>query len=268
MSDVKGTSPKSGTALPPADIPTLGVGGRRSEESPLSRLTVEFCGEVYPLTETMTFSVGREGDLVIDEDNAYLHRRLIEFRHEQGFWWIANVGSRLSITISGGAGTLQSWIGPGSRLPVVLPRAAVLFTAGETTYELDVVCDLPAFENVRESPLSFGDETLGAVELTSSQFKLILALAESTLRRAGTGSSDLPTNAKAAERLGWSITTFNRKLDNVCDKFSRAGVKGLRGGSGQLATNRRSRLVEYTVAARVVRPEHLTLLEDDAEDSA
>lgn len=226
-------------------------------------LVVEFCGEEYSLREEMTFAAGRDADLVIDEDNAYLHRRLVEFSHDHGFWWIANVGSRLSVTVSGGAGALQSWLGPGSRMPIVLPALTVLFTAGETTYEIGVRSELPAFETV-DDPRSeiVGEATLGAVELTPSQFRLILALAEPTLRRVGTGASEMPTNARTAERLEWSITTFNRKLDNVCDKFSRAGVKGLRGGAGQLATNRRSRLVEYAVAAKIVRAEHLAMLDE------
>jgi hypothetical protein len=73
----------------------------------------------------------------------------------------------------------------------------------------------------------------------------------------------LPTNAAASTRLGWSLTTFNRKLDNVCDKYARAGVKGLHGHPGQLATNRRARLVEYVVAAKIVRADHLPLLEEE-----
>ena len=98
------------------------------------------------------------------------------------------------------------------------------------------------------------------------QFRLILALAEPTLRRAGSGSSAIPSNAAAARRLDWKPTTFNRKLDNVCEKFARAGVQGLRGDSGKLATSRRARLVEYATAARIVRPEHLVLL-DQPEDA-
>ncbi|KAA1374687.1 FHA domain-containing protein [Aeromicrobium fastidiosum] len=235
----------------------------------MTGLVVEFCGEEHLLAAGTSFAAGREADLVIDEDNVFLHRKLVEFTHDQGFWWITNVGSRLSITVSGGAGTLQSWIGPGVRLPIVLPAISVLFTAGDTTYEIGVRTDLPVFETVAD-PMSsaVGEATLGAVDLTPSQFRLVLGLAENTLRRAGTGASDVPSNATIAARLGWSITTFNRKLDNVCDKFSRAGVKGLRGGSGQLATQRRARLVEYAVAARLVRPEHLPLLDDTTEDSA
>ncbi|MFT4287312.1 hypothetical protein [Nocardioides sp.] len=225
-------------------------------------LVVEFCGEEYRVDRTRRFSVGREADLVVDDDNAFLHRRIVELFWDNGFWWIANVGSRLSVTVSGEAGTLQSWLGPGSRLPMVLPALAVLFTAGGTTYELTVSSAEAAFMQVlEEAAEATVGRTLGHVELTPSQFRLLLALAENTLRRAGTGPSDIPTNVAAARRLGWSATTFNRKLDNVCDKYARAGVKGLRGAAGSLATGRRARLVEYVVAARIVRPHHLPLLD-------
>ena len=231
----------------------------------MSGLVVEFCGEEFRVDAGNTFTIGRDADLVVDDDNAFLHRKLVELSHENGFWWIANVGTRLSVTISGEAGTLQSWVGPGSRLPVVLPTVAILFTAGETTYEVNVTADVPTFEVTDPSHGAPGEMTLGTVDLTASQFKLVLALAEPTLRRVGSGASSLPTNAAAAQRLGWSMTTFNRKLDNVCDKFSRSGVKGLRGDASKLATNRRARLVEYAVAAKIVRGEHLPMLDTPPE---
>ncbi len=232
----------------------------------MTALTVDFCGEIEVLEPGARLTIGREADLVVDADNPFLHRRLAEITYESGLWWIANVGSRLSMTVTGAAGTLQSWVGPGARVPIVLPDVSVLFTAGETTYELvlhqeGAVFDARATANDDQDGL-----TLGSVELTPSQFRLLLALCEPTLRRSGTGPSTLPSNAAAAERLGWSMTTFNRKLDNVCDKFSRAGVKGLRGSSTQLATNRRARLVEYAVAARVVEPSHLALLDEPTSE--
>lgn len=223
-------------------------------------LIVDYCDEKTELAPGQVLTIGRDADLVVD-DNPYLHRRLIELSFDGGFWWVSNVGNRLSVTVSGGAGSLQSLIGPGSRVPIVLPELAVLFTAGETTYEVEIQCGLPAFAPPASSFDVDGTLTLGAVTLTSSQFRLVLALAEHMLKRVGSGPSELPTNARAAERLGWSLTTFNRKLDNVCDKFSRAGVKGLRGQAHRLATQRRVRLVEYTVAARIVRAEHLPLLD-------
>lgn len=243
----------------PSERPHLGKARRVTGE-----LTVEYCGEEYSLSGHDSFTIGRDADLVVD-DNAYLHRRLAEFSFADGFWWVANVGSRLSLTVSGEAGTLHAVLAPGTRVPIVLPSIALLFTAGQTTYEVNVRADVPTFSSVVAPPDGGAtDMTLGTVNLTSSQFLLVLALCENALRRVGSGAIDLPTNAQAAERLGWPLTRFNRKLDNVCDKFDRAGVQGLRGGRGNNATQRRARLVEYAVTARIVRPEHLPLLDDGA----
>jgi len=230
-------------------------------------LIVDYCGEQYRTTPGDRFVIGREGDLSVDDDNAFLHRRMVELVHADGLWWVVNVGSRLAVTVSGEVGTLHAVIGPGSKLPIVLPSVALLFTAGTTTYEVTVSCTDAPFglgpEPVDTRATLVGTATLGAVTLTDSQLLLIIALAENQLRRVGSGPSELPSNAAAAARLGWAITTFNRKLDNVCDKFDRAGVKGLRGGPTQHAMQRRARLVEYAIAARVVRPDHLRLLDAD-----
>ena len=102
---------------------------------------------------------------------------------------------------------------------------------------------------------------------TESQKLLILSLAEPVLRGRGSTAS-IPTSADAAKRLGWSITRFNRKLDNVCEKLSRHGVRGLRGGQQHLAVNRRARLVEHSVASRLVVAADLELLEKNAEEVA
>src|SRR4029078_11088803 len=72
-----------------------------------------------------------------------------------------------------------------------------------------------------------GGETiaLGDLMLTDEQRLLLLALAEGTLRDPHQ-REDLPTNRAVARRLGWSITKFIRKLDNLCDRFTRLGVGG------------------------------------------
>ena len=97
--------------------------------------------------------------------------------------------------------------------------------------------------------------------LTESQFALVLALAEPLLRGGAGGRTEIPSSAEAARRLGWALTRFNRKLDNVCQKLARSGVRGLHGGPGSLASGRRARLVEYAVASRLVTREHLYLLD-------
>jgi len=108
-----------------------------------------------------------------------------------------------------------------------------------------------------------GATTIGPIELTNSQLLLVLALSEPVLTGRGTTSS-IPSSQNAADRLGWPITRFNRKLDHVCDRLTRYGVRGLHGGPEKLAVNRRARLVEHAVATRLVTPDMLYRLEDPA----
>ena len=82
------------------------------------------------------------------------------------------------------------------------------------------------------------------------------------LRRGPGGKGQIPSSNQAAERLGWTLTKFNRKLDNVCEKLARIGVSGLVGASGQSASSRRVRLVEYAVATRLITDADLVLLDD------
>jgi hypothetical protein len=221
---------------------------------------VEFCGEWTKLDPDRVFTIGRDGDLQID-DNPYLHRHFLQLSNVDGLWWLANTGSRLSATVCDVAGSVQAWLAPGARLPLVFAETTVLFTAGPTTYEVTLVGDEPTFSPSEVGRAESGETTIGPVVLTDSQKALIVALAEPLLRRDGTGTSAIPSSKQAADRLGWELTRFNRKLDNVCDKLARRGVRGLRGGPGQLAVNRRARLVEHAVASRLVTHSDLALLE-------
>ncbi|MBD3941321.1 hypothetical protein IF188_06360 [Microbacterium sp. NEAU-LLC] len=226
------------------------------------RLNVEFAGEEYSVAPGEVFTVGREGDLAID-DNLFLHRNFLTIRNVEGLWLLSNVGTRLSATVTDTGGRVQAWLAPGARLPLVFAATTVIFSAGPTTYELTIHAAEPTF---RETQPTYPDDddglsTIGDVPMTHSQRVMILALAEPVLRREGTGMSELPTSAQAAERLGWTLTRFNRKLDNVCDKLDRAGVPGLRGGVRSYATNRRVRLVEHAIAARMVTRDDLPLLD-------
>src|SRR4051794_39725807 len=95
---------------------------------------VEFCGEVYRLSDTHPFRVGREGDLALD-DNPYLHRNFLAVTRRDGLWWLDNVGSRISATVSDADGRLQAWVAPGAAIPLVVAHTLVRFTAGPTMYE-------------------------------------------------------------------------------------------------------------------------------------
>ncbi|WP_292727455.1 hypothetical protein [Microbacterium sp. UBA837] len=227
-------------------------------------VAVEYCGEWFTVPEGAQFTIGREGDLSVD-DNPFLHRKLLRIRAFEGIWLLENVGARLAVTVTDRAGRLQSWLAPGGRLPLVFGRTTVVFTAGPTTYEVALHVAEPMFVETQRTA-GEGTTTIGDVTFTLSQRQLIVALAEPLLAREGSGMGEIPTSAKAAARLGWNITRFNRKLDNVCDKLDRAGVQGLRGGVRSYATNRRIRLVEYALAARLVTRADLALLDLEADE--
>jgi len=228
-------------------------------------ITVEFAGEYFELTSGTPFYVGRQGDLELD-DNLFLHRHFLEISDNDGLWWLSNVGSRLTATVTDSSGGVNAWLAPGARLPVVFEQTTVVFTAGPVTYELTIHAKGPAFHLDPRDSAEDGQSTIGHVPLTTRQKLLILALAEPALRRDGTGISEIPSSAQAAARLGWTSTRFNRKLDNVCDKFDRIGVQGMRGGQGKLAMNRKARLVEYAVSSRLVTRDDLILLDTPIED--
>ena len=226
----------------------------------MSQPRVEFCGEWYDVDPVAGFGVGREADLTID-DNPYLHRVFLRVYEEFGLWWLANVGNLLSATVSDGTGQVQAWLAPGAKLPIVFQKMHVMFSAGSTTYDLTVHTEEDYFNTGVAAANDGGTTTMMPVKFTTTQRLLIVALAENVLRQSVPGRGAIPTSSDAAKRIGWSMTTFNRKLDNVCDKLDKFGVQGLRGGPGALATHRRARLVEYAVASHLVSIDDLPLLD-------
>lgn len=223
-------------------------------------LSIEFGSVVHDLGAGDTATLGRAADLVID-DNPYLHRRLIQVAADSGVWWVANIGQSIPVSVATEQGEFQAQLGPGARLPIVFPRLRLMFTAGPSTYDVTIACHGSLLSPADPSDAVAGDETRAPLALTESQKLLVLALSESMLRNPGSGLTAVPTSAAAAERLGWPLTTFNRKLDAVCVKLDRGGVDGLRGGAGNLASLRKARLVEYAVLARLVSAGDLELLD-------
>lgn len=235
-----------------------------------SKVTVVFCGEEHTVSPDTGLTIGRTGDLEVD-DNPYLHRTFLRVSHEAGFWWLSNTGSTLTATVADEQGLFQAFLNPGARIPLAMRRLIVWFTAGPTTYDFEIHVASPAFKTVTGEPAAaeadgeeVGAATVGRVTLTPDQRLLVVALCEPFLRRREAGTSQIPSSAAAAERLGWTLTRFNRKLDNVCQKLADAGTRGLHGGVGKLATNRKARLVEHALSTKLVTEDDLSLLDAPA----
>jgi hypothetical protein len=225
---------------------------------------LDFCGEQFEILDDQVFTIGREADLCLDE-NPFLHRLFLRFEQRQGLWWLANVGSRMSATVADSDGLVQSWLSPGAETPLIFRCTVIRFTAGQTAYEIEALLDDPMFSGLAQETAGSGQTTRGSINLTPTQKQMILALAEPILKSGKTIAS-IPSSADAALRLGWTLTRFNRKLDNVCERFTSQGVRGLHGSAGKLATSRRARLVEYALAMRLVKTEDLPLLDEVIPD--
>jgi hypothetical protein len=224
------------------------------------RLHVDYCGEVRAVETSDELTFGRAGDLRID-DNRHLHRVLGRLWARGDQWWLSNEGSSISIQVADADSRSSVMLAPGSEIALSFPNSIVRFRAGITDYELTLsvpdredadVEDEPDDESDTMWDDEFGDTVaLGDVMLTDEQRLLLLALAESTLREPHT-KEELPANRAVARRLGWSITKFNRKLDNLCNRFTKLGVGGLRGSIDQLATDRRRRLVDHAIESGLI----------------
>lgn len=221
------------------------------------QLRIEYCGEWYPVSAGEILTIGRAADLVID-DNPELDPLLLEISHEFGMWWIANTAPARVVRVSDPSGRVSAALAPGARAPVVFDPAHVVFSAGRTTYEFALHGELPYSASATSAEMRH--EWIDLPRLTAAQRLLLVVLCERSLLHPSRGPGEFPTSAEAAARLGWSLTAFNRKLDNVCDRLDRAGIAGLRGGRGNLATRRRARLIEYALSARLVTFDDLSLL--------
>lgn len=230
------------------------------ERRALPALSIEFAGERHPVPAAPGFSIGRAGDLVID-DNPHLHRRFLVVHAEHGMWWIRNVGSHLSATVSDRELTVRASLAPGGRLPVLADILDVVFTAGRTEYGFALVTYGSLTPTAVAPGLGVGETTAGRVVLNEAQRLLLVVLAEDALRRASAGPGEIPTTAVAAARLGWTLPSFTRRLDHLCVKLERAGVRGLRADAGGMSTHRRRRLVEHALATRLVSRADLALLD-------
>lgn len=223
-------------------------------------LILDFGGHRESIPAGEPFVIGRAADLSIG-DNPYVHRRFLEIAERDGMWWLTNVGSGLTASVASADGLAQSWLAPGATMPLVFSATTVMFTAGETTYEIALTADTPYYE-VTASWRPGGDSDDVSELLSPVQRILLSALAEPMLRQGAEGAVQLPSLEQVAGRLGWSREKTERRVGSLSNKFARLGVRGIdRGVDGGLLASSRARIVEHAVGARIVTPADLELLD-------
>lgn len=225
-------------------------------------LTVSFIDELYVVEPDERLSFGRDADIVIDESNQFMHRRVGRFLNHNGLWWLRNEGRTVELTTVVGQGKLA--ILPPGESVALTEQGLVRFEAGAYNYELEFTLTAPIELPVTATAPNLNvarTADFGLVRLNEEQRLLLAALCETRLRDPAADRLDLPANSDIAHRLGWSIKKFDRKLDYLCVRLSEMGVLGLRGGKGVEATLRRANLADHVLRHGLITSTDLAALE-------
>lgn len=221
-------------------------------------LVLDFIGESHTVPEGTALTFGRLADLVVDDANQYLHRVVGRFFSHGDAWWLESLGSHVALDLATADGTvahLPPCADPDDPPVTIVPRGdfTLTFEAGGFRYQIDGHAPTrPAAAGAEQQLTGPATATFGQVPLTDEERALLVALCRPVLLDPTAGPDDLVPNRELANALGWSVTKFNRKLDYLCTRLTKVGVRGLQGGRGSEATNRRWRLVEHAVASRMI----------------
>jgi len=260
-------------------------------------LEVEFCGERRTVPATAPFTIGAVAELSLDVPPS-LPDRLLQLRRSEGLWLMEQLVDGAGVHAVSPDGAWMAPMVPGRVVPLVFGRQVVRIAA-RGTYELELFVSDPVLRPqwaVSDGPVprwsslsvtdpgvsldggegprrhgspgaTYGapeaDPRVRAVRLTTEQRLLLAVLAAPVLRHGDVALSEIPSSVQASLLLGWPVTKFNRKLDTVCARLGSAGFGGLHGGSNRPALNRRTRLVQIAVAAGLVGPDDLRLLDSE-----
>lgn len=238
----------------------------------MSSIEVWFDDKRRQLGPGDTLTIGRHADLSIP-GNPHLHRRLLLIQNVDGVWWVSNTGANIIVRIYDDRSPSSIKLAPDSSVPLGFPAGTMRFDAGSSSYEVGF--RLPAAPEVARGLLNgvlseTGQVTAGVedLHLNIEQRMMVVALAENRLRNPDAVLADIPANRNVAMSLGWTLTKFNRKLDNLCLRLDRRGIKGMRGDVASLASNRRELLVEYLINQGVIDSGDLDGLDDYRQGKA
>jgi hypothetical protein len=231
----------------PHDLPAVRSGALR----------VRFVDDERMLSNEASLTFGRQADLVVDPVNRSMHRELARFWNVDGQWHLVNLGRAITIVVTDLDGASFARLVPGANIPLPFANTAIAFSAGRANYRIT------AHQQKSETSTGFPDmpagyetgldSTITASRIVFNEDQYLLLSTLGALRANGPiAVDDLPSNRQLAHQLGWTLSKFNRKLDNLCLKLDRAGVTGLVGDTADTARERRLRLANVAVEQHLV----------------
>ena len=171
-------------------------------------------------------SFGRNADLVLDSDNAYLHRQAGRFKVIGDIWWLENRGSRLRLKMVSSDGSVID-LHAGASSPVLGNSGIVSLIAGPTRYEIGYWTEAdqssPEAETLRGLDVGADTMTYGA-RLTPRELDFVVVLAAGRLTGRG---GPLPSHADIAYAWGVSKKTVDNTLQRLRSKLRTNDVRFL-----------------------------------------
>lgn len=181
-------------------------------------LRVEFFGDVQEVKDRLTF--GRKADLVLDEDNDFMHRVCGEIVFDGTNWTLLNRSDSMPLRIIADSGPHMEV--PPLRLVVLpMPSGRIALTAGPTPYDF-------AYFGHEGTDLEFADQATGRPTsryggvLTPRQKDFLLTFARPEFEgiRAPT-----PTTREVAALWGVYPKTVDSALQTLRSNLKQSGVQ-------------------------------------------
>jgi len=236
----------------------------------VNTLTISFLDVDTVLEPGEVLTFGRQAQICLDEgDDPYLHREAGLFIWFREMWWRENTERKIDLTVvryNALADPQVIELQPGQESePLTSLKGVVRLTSGPRDYEIEYVQrEVPAPPRTSEQPVDGTvTEDFGVVALGENQRLLLAALAEPFLMNPGKEVT-MPTNKAVMQRLDWTLTTYNRRLDGLCLRFAQRGVKGLVGTGTSKAQHRRKNLVDHVIRKRMITSDDLIDLPSSA----
>lgn len=225
-------------------------------------LTVDdLCGTAVEVDPGSGLTIGRSAELVVGEDNPYMHRRVLHVYADGGTWFLRNVGSHVTVMVRVPGDSRGLRLAPDQSVALNGPEYSVLFGVKRETYEIAVQMDVKETEDPFADIDSDGPETITVAELDDRERALVAAYAEDFLRGDVESLIVLCTDAEAADKLGTTPKALEHRRYALYELVVGGGLVSNAEWRRIKAHNRMIRAAQAVIESRLVTADDLELLD-------
>lgn len=211
--------------------------------------SIEVCidDNVVVQRPTTTLTFGRTGHISLDHEGV---PEIVGLLEPGASGWVIKSANDQAIEVKDRCSASSMRVAPGCSAPLFFDQAAVRFWIGRAKFGFDT----RRIDQWSAEPM----------KLSTEQRQLLVGLARPRLSGA---CNRLPRNQDLAREFGWSRSKLNRKLDQICKKFSERGVPGLHGSPDRLASQRRRILIDHVIELGLITTDDVAQLDTSAFES-